>query len=68
MSYRTLAIVAALALSSTGGWAQAPIIIKYSHVVADQTPKGQAAIKFKELAKKALPGKVQVLSLIHICR
>jgi C4-dicarboxylate-binding protein DctP len=60
MSYRTLAIVAALALSSTGGWAQAPIIIKYSHVVADQTPKGQAAIKFKELAEKALPGKVQV--------
>jgi C4-dicarboxylate-binding protein DctP len=29
-------------------------------VVADQTPKGQAAIKFKELAEKALPGRVQV--------
>ena len=41
-------------------WAQQPIVIKYSHVVADQTPKGQAAIKFKELAEKALPGKVQV--------
>jgi C4-dicarboxylate-binding protein DctP len=40
--------------------AQTPMIIKYSHVVADQTPKGQAAIKFKELAEKALPGKVQV--------
>ena len=40
--------------------AQAPMIIKYSHVVADQTPKGQAALKFKELAEKALPGKVEV--------
>ncbi len=38
----------------------APIIIKYSHVVADVTPKGQAALKFKELAEKALPGKVEV--------
>ncbi len=37
-----------------------PLVIKYSHVVAEQTPKGQAAIKFKELAEKALPGKVEV--------
>jgi len=37
-----------------------PIIIKYSHVVADVTPKGQAAIKFKELAEKKLAGKVVV--------
>jgi len=40
--------------------AQAPIIIKFSHVVAVDTPKGKAAEKFKELAEKALPGKVQV--------
>ncbi len=40
--------------------AQSPIIIKFSHVVADQTPKGQGAMKFKELAEKKLPGKVQV--------
>ena len=38
----------------------APIVIKYSHVVADVTPKGQAALKFKELAEKKLPGKVEV--------
>jgi len=38
----------------------APIIIKYSHVVADSTPKGQAALKFKEVAEKLLPGKVEV--------
>ncbi|HEY8050955.1 MAG TPA: TRAP transporter substrate-binding protein [Ramlibacter sp.] len=40
--------------------AQQPIIIKVSHVVAEHTPKGQASVKFKELAEKALPGKVQV--------
>jgi C4-dicarboxylate-binding protein DctP len=38
----------------------APIIVKGSHVVAEKTPKGQAALKFKELAEKKLPGKVEV--------
>ena len=51
--------VAALALL-TVAQAQQPIIIKFSHVVAEQTPKGQGALKFKELAEKYLPGKVQV--------
>ncbi|MBI1203789.1 MAG: DctP family TRAP transporter solute-binding subunit [Rhodopseudomonas sp.] len=37
-----------------------PMIIKFSHVVAPNTPKGQAALKFKELAEKYLPGKVTV--------
>ena len=40
--------------------AQAQIVIKFSHVVAEHTPKGQAALKFKELAEKKLPGKVTV--------
>ncbi|MCC6869713.1 MAG: TRAP transporter substrate-binding protein [Burkholderiales bacterium] len=40
--------------------AQQPIVIKFSHVVAENTPKGQGALKFKELAEKKLPGKVQV--------
>lgn len=40
--------------------AQAQIVIKFSHVVAENTPKGQGALKFKELAEKKLPGKVQV--------
>jgi C4-dicarboxylate-binding protein DctP len=54
-----IATIAAVALPMTAT-AQEPMIIKYSHVVADQTPKGQAAQKFKELAEKALPGKVIV--------
>ena len=57
----TVKLLAASVVLAFGMAAQAaPIIIKYSHVVADVTPKGQAAIKFKELAEKALPGKVEV--------
>jgi len=57
-----LNMLLAAALMAVGIQAQAadPIIIKYSHVVADITPKGQAALKFKELAEKALPGRVEV--------
>jgi C4-dicarboxylate-binding protein DctP len=40
--------------------AQAPIVIKFSHVVASDTPKGKAADKFKELAEKYTGGKVKV--------
>ena len=57
----TVKLLAASVALSFGLAAQAAlIVIKYSHVVADVTPKGQAAIKFKELAEKALPGKVEV--------
>ncbi len=56
-----LKLVAAGVLLAFGLGAQAaPLIIKYSHVVADITPKGQAALKFKELAEKKLPGKVEI--------
>lgn len=54
-----LAIAAFLVLAPTIAVA-APIVIKYSHVVAEQTPKGQAALKFKELAEKKFPGQVEV--------
>ncbi len=40
--------------------AQSPIIIKFSHVVANDTPKGKGALKFKELAEKYTNGKVKV--------
>lgn len=40
--------------------AEEPIVIKFSHVVADTTPKGQGAILFKKLAEERLPGKVKV--------
>src|SRR5512135_2962980 len=53
------ASIAALALVGPAS-AQSPIIIKFSHVVAADTPKGKAADKFKELAEKYTNGKVKV--------
>jgi len=38
----------------------APILIKFSHVVAENTPKGQMANRFKELVDERLAGKVEV--------
>ncbi|MCO1602846.1 DctP family TRAP transporter solute-binding subunit [Desulfosporosinus nitroreducens] len=37
-----------------------PIIVKFAHVVTPDTPKGQAALKFKELAEQKTNGKVIV--------
>jgi len=54
------AAAAVLALSSMSASAQNPIIIKFSHVVANDTPKGKGALKFKELAEKYTNGKVKV--------
>ena len=51
--------VAALVLAGPAS-AQSPIVIKFSHVVASNTPKGAAAEKFKELAEKYTDGKVKV--------
>jgi len=53
------ASIAALALAGPAS-AQSPIIIKFSHVVATDTPKGKASEKFKELAEKYTGGKVKV--------
>jgi C4-dicarboxylate-binding protein DctP len=59
MQIKTLAVTLAAALSFNA-WAQSPIIIKFSHVVATDTPKGQAAERFKALAEKATGGRVKV--------
>ncbi|MBQ0216689.1 TRAP transporter substrate-binding protein [Alcaligenes faecalis] len=37
-----------------------PMIIKFSHVVSPDTPKGKGAVRFKELAEKYTEGKVVV--------
>lgn len=37
-----------------------PIIIKFSHVVAPDTPKGKAALTFKQLAEERTNGRVKV--------
>ena len=46
--------------NSHGAEAHGPIVIKFSHVVADSTPKGQGALLFKKLVEERLGGKVVV--------
>ncbi|HEX7559890.1 MAG TPA: TRAP transporter substrate-binding protein [Usitatibacter sp.] len=54
--------VSALALLAAAGVASAqqPIVIKFSHVVALDTPKGKAAERFKQLAEERTKGRVKV--------
>src|SRR3977135_2790234 len=54
-----VASVAVLALTAPAR-ADDPIVIKFSHVVAPNTPKGVAAEKFKEWVEKYTNGKVKV--------
>jgi len=52
--------VAAIVLTLVGSVSAAPIKIRFSHVVAPNTPKGQAADMFARLANERLKGKVEV--------
>lgn len=54
------AAAAAIFMAPAMALAQSPIVIKFSHVVANDTPKGKGALKFKELAEKYTNGKVRV--------
>ena len=58
-----LAAAAALALAEpivAQAQAAGPIVIKFSHVVAPDTPKGNGAQRFKELAEERTKGRVKV--------
>ena len=60
---KELAIVLGVAVSlalAVPALAQAQTVIKFSHVVAPDTPKGKGSLKFKELAEKYTNGKVKV--------
>jgi C4-dicarboxylate-binding protein DctP len=56
---KILVLALASVLASTA-YAQQQILIKFSHVVAEDTPKGKAALRFKELAGERTNGKVKV--------
>src|SRR5207248_7031774 len=43
----------------TAAQAQQPVVVKFSHVVTDETPKGKGAIRFKELAEAKTKGRVK---------
>jgi C4-dicarboxylate-binding protein DctP len=61
----TLTLTATMAVMACGDAfaqpaSQPAIVIKFSHVVTPDTPKGKAAERFKELAEKSTGGKVRV--------
>jgi len=56
---RALAAAAVIGLTAGPALAQKPIVIKFSHVVADSTPKGYGALTFKKLVEERLGGKVK---------
>jgi C4-dicarboxylate-binding protein DctP len=61
MKFKSLYLArAAAAVVSGHADAQPPIVIKFSHVPANDTPKGKAAERFKELAEKAARDRVKV--------
>jgi len=60
MKFITTWVAAAALTFAAGALAQAPIVIKFSHVVAVNTPKGKGADYFKKLAEERTGGKVKV--------
>jgi len=62
MNLKTKVVFAMLVAALTVGaaYAQQPIVIKFSHVVAEDTPKGKGALKFKELVEARTKGRVKV--------
>jgi len=56
----TTAALLAFALQATPALAQQTIVIKFSHVVANNTPKGKGAERFKQLAEERTKGRVKV--------
>ena len=53
-------VLSAALLFSGAAIAQTPIVIKFSHVVANNTPKGKAADRFKQLAEERTKGRVKI--------
>ena len=60
MNIRALVIGLTAATFSLATFAQQPIVIKFSHVVANDTPKGKAADFFKQKAEELTKGRVKV--------
>lgn len=58
--WTTIAAFAAALAFGAPAVAQTPIVIKFSHVVAINTPKGKGAEEFKKLAEERSKGRVKV--------
>lgn len=59
-AFLSLTTAVVLSIASLATYAADPITIKFSHVVAPDTPKGKAAEKFKQLAEEKTKGAVKV--------
>lgn len=63
-SSRRLTTLCALAALTVGlisnSSAQTPVVIKFSHVVASETPKGKGADRFKQLVEERSKGRIKV--------
>jgi C4-dicarboxylate-binding protein DctP len=57
---RTAMAAAALAVAAPRAFAQAPIVVKFSHVVAADTPKGNGSEFFARRAAELTKGRVKV--------
>ncbi|MGB6006933.1 TRAP transporter substrate-binding protein [Castellaniella sp.] len=60
MKLLALLFSCALVCSQVAYARQEPILIRFSHVVAADTPKGKAAERFRQLAEQATEGRVRV--------
>ena len=64
LSSRRLTVLCALAALTVGlisnSSAQTPVVIKFSHVVASETPKGKGADRFKQLVEERSKGRIKV--------
>jgi len=60
---RSLLLAAAATLAAPMAFAQSPIVIKFSHVVAPETPKGKGAEHFKKCGEERAKGRVSMISL-----
>ena len=54
------AVAAAASLAAPTAFAEGPIVIKFSHVVAPDTPKGKGADRFKQLVEERSKGRIKV--------
>jgi len=54
------AVAAAASLAAPTAFAEGPIVIKFSHVVAPDTPKGKGAERFKQLVEERSKGRIKV--------
>src|SRR5271163_2369219 len=60
LKHTAVAFAAVLALALARPALADPIVIKFSHVVSPDAPKGKASLLFKQLAEKYTDGKVTV--------